>query len=378
MVGIIALPGGYRGGAVVVWKDIGEPGPPVRSYNEWDPLEEVVVGVVDGAAIPAWHVSLEATMPSAHRDVFRTAGGKPFPPGLVARAAAELDGLASLLEGEGITVTRPAKVDFARPFSTPWWEEPGGLYAAMPRDCLLVVGDLVIEAPMAWRSRYFEQAAFRPLLKDYFRRGARWIAAPKPELRDDFYEHQDSERPGEGDARYVIADTEPTFDAADFLRCGRDLIVQFSNVTNAFGVEWVRRHLDDRFRVHVVEFDDDKPMHIDATIMPLRPGKLLVNPERVRSVPPVFRDWDVLQAPEPAIPADHPLWMSSAWLSMNVLMLDHERVVVEAGELPTLRALEGWGFHPIPCEFRHFNTFGGAFHCATLDVRRRGALQSYL
>ena len=28
---------------------------PVGSYNEWDPLEEVIVGVVDGAAVPPWH-----------------------------------------------------------------------------------------------------------------------------------------------------------------------------------------------------------------------------------------------------------------------------------------------------------------------------------
>jgi hypothetical protein len=35
------------------------------------------------------------------------------------------------------------------------------------------------------------------------------------------------------------------------------------------------------------------------------------------------------------------------------------------------------GFEPIPCEFLHYAAFGGAFHCATLDVRRRGTLESY-
>lgn len=29
---------------------------------------------------------------------------------------------------------------------------------------------------------------------------------------------------------------------------------------------------------------------------------------------------------------DHPLWMSSKWLSMNVLMLDEKRVMVDANE----------------------------------------------
>ncbi len=33
---------------------------------------------------------------------------------------------------------------------------------------------------------------------------------------------------------------------------------------------------------------------------------------------------------------------------------------------------------PIPCDLRHYAPFGGSFHCATLDVRRRGTLQSYV
>ena len=43
-----------------------------------------------------------------------------------------------------------------------------------------------------------------------------------------------------------------------------------------------------------------------------------------------------------------------------------------------LRALEKWGFEPIPCDLLHHAPFGGSFHCATLDVRRRGSFQSYI
>ena len=63
-----------------------------------------------------------------------------------------------------------------------------GMYAAMPRDILIVVGDEIIEAPMAWRSRFFEYRAYRPLLKEYFKRGAKWTTAPKPLLSDDLYD----------------------------------------------------------------------------------------------------------------------------------------------------------------------------------------------
>ena len=58
----------------------------------------------------------------------------------------------------------------------------------MPRDILMVVGDEIIEAPMAWRSRFFEYRAYRPLLKEYFKRGAKWTTAPKPLMSDDLYD----------------------------------------------------------------------------------------------------------------------------------------------------------------------------------------------
>ena len=45
---------------------------------------------------------------------------------------------------------------------------------------------------------------------------------------------------------------------------------------------------------------------------------------------------------------------------------------------PTLiKALKDWGFDPIPAPFLSYGPFGGSFHCATLDVRRRGTLKSY-
>lgn len=351
--------------------------PVVCAYNEWDPLEEVIVGILDSATVPQWHVMLQATMPANHWEMYRARGGQPFPPELVRAGNRELDELVHVLEAEGVTVRRPDPVDWSRPFSTPDWTQPGGLYGAMPRDLAIVVGDEIIEAPMAWRSRYFEVNAYRRLFKEYFRKGARWTAAPRPQLPDELYDLDRGEVEDETRFDSVITELEPTFDAADFIRCGRDLFVQRSHVTNAFGIEWMRRHLAPTYRVHELEFDDTHPMHIDATFMPLAPGKVVVNPERVPRIPEMFRGWDVLVAPRPQHPAGAPLFMSSSWLSMNVVMLDEERVLVERGEESTARAFREWGLKPIPVSFRNFNAFGGSFHCATLDIRRRGALQSY-
>ncbi len=260
----------------------------VNSHNEWDPLEEVIVGSMEFATIPPWDATTAATMPKNAWPWLKERGGLHFPTAMVDAARRELDALVRLLECEGITVKRPATIDHGRPFSTPDWSVKGGLYAAMPRDGMIVIGDEIIEAPMAWRCRYHETAAFRPLLKEYFHAGARWTSAPKPELTDSLYAHREGNH--ETPPWYAVTEFEPTFDAADFMRCGRDIFVQRSHVTNDFGIKWMRRHLGDAYRVHVLDVHDDHPMHIDASFVPLAPGKVLVNPDRILHLPPMFHE----------------------------------------------------------------------------------------
>src|SRR3989338_516337 len=351
--------------------------PIVNSFNEWDPLEEVIVGVIEGSTIPEWHVTLEATMPKEHQNLFRQNGGKLFPESQISAAKKELDDFCHILESEGVTVRRPDSTYFNKPYSSPEWTAQGGFYAAMPRDILLVIGNEIIESPMAWRSRYFEIVAYRSLLKDYFEKGAKWSAGPKPLLSDRLYNYDYCKDPNQDKLEYAITEHEPVFDAADFLRCGKDVFVQQSNVTNRLGIEWLQRHLGSTYRIHTLQFEDQHPMHIDATIMPLAPGKLLINPDRVKEIPPMFKGWDILPAPRPAIPDEQLLYFTSKWISINVLMLDEKRVIVEKNELPLISSLKQWGFKVILCSFRNFNTFGGSFHCATVDIRRRGTLQSY-
>lgn len=353
---------------------------PVNSYNEWDALEEVVVGRLEGATMPPYHISVIYDVPRRLARLVRLVGGRRYPRILTRPAQRELDQFIHILQAEGVVVRQPDVVDFARRFSTPDWRS-SGFCVACPRDGFLVIGDEIIETPMAWRSRYFEAYAYRSLFTEYFLQGAKWTAAPRPRLLDELYDRNyRMPKPGEP-MRYVITDVEIVFDAADFVRCGRDLFVTRSNVTNPLGIAWLRRHLGEQYRIHEVESRCRNPMHIDSSFMPLAPGKVLINPAYVDAdrLPKILRTWDVLVAPQPD---PTPGWragvsMSSAWISMNVLMLDEERVIVEQSQTSMIKALKDWGFQPIPCAFANYAPFGGSFHCATLDIRRRGSLQSY-
>src|SRR5829696_8858354 len=94
---------------------------PVNSYNEWDLLEEVIVGVVDGAAFPPYHIVLEATMPHDQLATFRENAGKPFPPEQIAMAKQELEEFVHILEGEGVKVRRPLASDQRPQYGAPGW-----------------------------------------------------------------------------------------------------------------------------------------------------------------------------------------------------------------------------------------------------------------
>jgi glycine amidinotransferase len=351
-------------------------GPTVNSHNEWDPLREVIVGTLEGAAVPSWHHTIAATMPESSFAMMQGRAGMSFPEELLAKGRAELDAFADTLEAEGVRVRRPDPIDFTRPFATPDWFSPGGVYAAMPRDLLLVVGSDIIEAPLSWRCRRFEIHAYRRLLREYFERGGRWTSAPMPRLTDELYDPGWEDRIGTPTG-WVTREIEPVFDAADFSRCGRDIFVQRCHTTNQAGIAWLRRHLGHGYRVHELPIDDPHGMHVDATFVPLSPGRVLVNRERLPELPPMFRGWEVIDAPPPTLPSSWPMFMSSAWVSINVLMLDPERVVVERQEEPLIRLLERRGFRCVKVDFRHVMTFGGSFHCVTADVNRAGTLQSY-
>ena len=89
---------------------------------------------------------------------------------------------------------------------------------------------------MAWRSRFFEYRAYRPLIKEYFKQGAKWTTAPKPQMSDELYDFnypmsdvQDRHKLAT-EGRFVTTEFEPCFDAADFIRAGKDIFVQRSQV----------------------------------------------------------------------------------------------------------------------------------------------------
>lgn len=362
----------------------------VCSWNEWDPLKHVIVGRADGTVVQAPEPAVERNWPEYG---FPLGTYGPLPKEMEAKANEQLDGFARLLEARGIRVDRPTPLDFSQAVQTPDWKQATMFGCMPPRDVLLTVGPEIVEATMSARSRWFEYLVYRPLLERYFQEDPdfRWVAAPKPRLTErtykkDYWKNFDLMSEEEKLARTLrrdwgLTEAEPCFDAADVARCGRDLIVQQSTVTNAAGISWLRRHFPNH-RVHSVIFKEDAPMHIDATFVPLRPGLALSNRQRkplTQEMLELFKknDWQIVECAKPAHDKKAKLSFCSVWLSMNILILDPKTIAVEEAEKEQMEQFDKLGFEVIPVPFWDVAAFGGGLHCATADVYREGALEDY-
>ena len=92
---------------------------PVSSHNEWDPLEEIIVGRLEGATIPSDHAIVSCNIPGLAARAQALASGFRYPQILVKPAQRELDGFIALLESLGVTVRRPEAVDYRQKFGAP-------------------------------------------------------------------------------------------------------------------------------------------------------------------------------------------------------------------------------------------------------------------
>jgi len=388
----------------------------INSWNEWDSLKHVIVGVPDyscvQAAEPAVDMAkLNQLFASEGRDAFWARypeakknldeqGWTQYPDEVIAIAENEMNFLVKTLEDHGVRVDRPTPIDFSQKTQTPDWVQDSMVGIMPPRDFLLPIGNEIIEATMSQRSRWFEFICYRDLLEQYFREDPNflWSAAPKPRLSDDSYVHDFWDEwvntfTKEGEAAVVEKFTknrawrntekEPLWDAADLMRFGKDVFVQLSVMTNDAGFDWLKRHLEPKgFRVHPMLFGSYLPWHIDTTFFAARPGLLFQNAH----YPPLdtrfhellrLNDWEIVDLVEPTVIETHPLSSSSIYLAYNVFSIDPNTIIVEAGETALHEQLDKYGITPVPVPFGNVAPFGGALHCATCDITREGDMEDY-
>ena len=318
------------------------------SFNEWDQLKKVIVGVADNAQVPDIDISLRCVNYADKVNEAEIIKGR-YPEQVINEANEDLDILCKFLQKENVEVLRPNKTECK-------------YYNFCPRDSVFVYGDLHMATPMPIQARRGEWRAFEHHLTNPVNM---------------HYHHESSlyntNCIGNKDV-LALTEVEPAFDAANILRANNDVLYLVSNSGNKLGSVLLQEALGDKAKVHKLE-DVYSFMHLDSTVAFLKEGLLLANPSRIKSkddLPGPFKKWDIIWCPEPVDIGYYPGYCnSSTWVNTNLLSVSTKLVVLEEHQEPTRIELEKHGIDCAMLPMRHSRTLGGTFHCVTCDLERK-------
>lgn len=295
----------------------------------------------------------------------------------------ELDKMAEIFTKLGIEVHRPE--DYTKPtkFITPEYGPSIVSPANNVRDISLIYNNHIIETPTFVRDRYFENAQLENIFKrewitsDY---QLKWIKAPHQVLDKD---HLDLEHWSKPRDFYNMDSTghkwSMAIDGAQFLRMGRDVLVNITSYNHWMGLQWIKSFFP-QTNFWTISLVDN---HIDGLIHCIRPGLFLVNPNYKDvikdALPDRFKKWEFI-SPEKSNRRE----VSGASLAsidgmdLNVLSLSEELVAVKSDAYNVIRLLEKNKIDVVPIELNHCELFGGGIHCSTLDLIRKDEYIHYV
>ncbi|CAF1374671.1 unnamed protein product [Adineta steineri] len=420
--------------------------PIVNSWTEWGQLELICVGSTQGMCYPDYdYVAPHNEVLDESLRNYVTSFVGPRPAHRIQMAQQQLENLSNILEGESVQVKSVQEMDkdinlllerkrtflqtdanekgnkvlqkqrievcrspadgkrFDHFIQTPYFQSHFQLGMSCPRDMLITLGNTIVEAPTACHTRYFEASYYRDMIYPLYTKDKRvkWLSPPKPTCSKAMFDDADVwEKTSMSTFKNNFAlngyktslnEKELAFDAADLIRMGKDVIFKKSVSTNYKGVDWLRRTFGgdgpEGLRFHVMHFPTSPDLHLDSTLIPLRPptagseGLVLINQNR----PPLANelqlflnnDWKPIWCPLPVINKASPVANCSPNLNMNFLSLNERSCIIEECELPLYHFLDDLGFDVITCPLRVLNEFGGGIHCVTWDIRRNDSCKDY-
>jgi glycine amidinotransferase/scyllo-inosamine-4-phosphate amidinotransferase 1 len=303
----------------------------IDSRNEWDPLEEVVVGRADYANWPTTDpVFAEESKKTLWTETPVPSG--PVPQWIVDEANEDLNALAKVCRDYGAVVHRPQPYNYVK---------RNGMYGYCPRDRVLIAGKKIVDVSMMYPCRNQEFGSLEHAWVGY-----EPVIMPK--------------------------NSGMILDAANICRLGDTWLFLESYSGNRTAYDWLREQFPE-INIELCNFYAG--VHIDSTIVPLREGLVLLNGHRVNesNCPRAFDSWTKIYVDEVVPQGFYQYPYASKWIALNMLVLDPHTVIVDRHQTQLIQLLEQHKFAVIPLELRHSRTLGGGFHCVTLDTRRKHA-----
>lgn len=287
----------------------------------------------------------------------------------------ELDKLAQSLKSIGITVLRPDELKKPINFSTPEFKSILSA-ASNVRDVSIVYKNKIVETPVFVRNRYFENSNLYKIYNEYFlNKNYDWVRFPHAPITEETMDLTpwNTKRDYENfnKSKYAMG-----IDGAQFLRIGKDVIVNINSYNHYLGLEWFKR-LFPESDFHIINIADN---HIDGALICVKPGVFLVNPKypNMRNIlPEKFKNWTYLYPKSTDRKVNIEKLASENGMDINILSTDENTVVTNRNAVYVNDILDKNGFNIHTVELNYCEVFGGGIHCSTLDLERDDEYEYY-
>lgn len=334
----------------------------VSTKNEYGQLKSVILGRPENANWPTGDLFFDRMMSlSTYKEKIKRG---PIPEDIIQEAREDLWHMKDLLEDHGVKVWRPEIQDYKRT-DLHYEHVTTGMHSYSARDLILTVGDMAIECPTPYVSRYKEFDAFDVIKQEAIRDGCRWIAAPRARM-------EPAECVVKGaPAKVQLTERYPIFDAANILKFDDKLLYMKTSTSNLLGAKWLQSVVGPDFEV-IVWDKVYAHAHIDSTLMPLKKDLILINGARVNTadrLPKFLRSYRKIWVNDMYERSFHQFPYASKWIGMNVLPINQDTLMMDPRQKELIKQI-GNEMKIVPVELRHSRTLGGGHHCVTCDLER--------
>lgn len=309
----------------------------INIYNEYAPLKTVIIGNASHLFFPDSHaIENEESKPwwekLRNKLIFPLLRGRKVPAFITKRFQKELTAFETLLLKNQVDVL---KIDAITPPKTdnPAELGMGQMYA---RDSAISVGDLFIEGNLQIDMRKKERLGYQRIVD---------------EIKKD-------------NKVTTMSQDEPIYLE------GGDVLVDYPNVfvgigkyaSNMSGINWLRKQLDNSWNVVPVYLKDDGILHLDCCMTIIGPKIAIICREVLEELPKELSDFTFIDI-------DKKIRQEMAG---NVLVLGHNKVIVQERHKQLQEDLKKHGFTPLPLSFSWHAFLEGAFRCVSCPLERQG------
>jgi len=341
-------------------------------WTEWDPLEEIIVGVCP---------------PENYYDnIIKDERCLPLLRLILKETKEDLYNLSSMLERMRVKVHRPQNLPFNTNMNICGFKINNPIAPIVPRDQYLVYGEKIVQTYTSMPDRWLDSLAYYDIFTELFQQGYEWNSMPIPLLQNLI------------DNSQFYKTNKLLWHTATMFKCGDSLITNYKGPGSKNGLKWMINNYPDCKIINNVSLQNGYG-HIDHGFF-MTDDDTVFAENKYWAPDVLIKNKDVIylhdSAVTPTLDDIHKLKSRyinhgkfsydylSMWLNewrgytqdvafdFNVLVVDSTNIFISNSQPKLQELLDKRGITCHIAPIRHNFFWEGGIHCITLDIKRKG------